>query len=154
MQLRVLILLVSTLLSNVGSIIAPESLNLILVVSTLLSNVGSTFAAESLNPSSKHTIVKHTLCVIRVIVLILIFYLTASKNRPPSEFTKAGKTRPSFLTNIMKMVDTIVPSLKHTLGYRGNMGWDSPTTNQHRKPGMYSNRSLRNPLQGTLPAWH
>jgi len=58
-------------------------------------------------------------------------------NRPPSEFTKGGKTRPSFLTNIAKMVDTIIPSLKHTFGYRGNMRWDKPTVNQYRKSRMY-----------------
>ena len=48
-----------------------------------------------------------------------------------------SSSRPSVLTNIVKMMDTIIPDLKYTFGYHVDMRKNKPAKNQHRKPPNY-----------------
>ena len=44
-----------------------------------------------------------------------------------------SSSRPSVLTNIVKMMDTIIPGLKYTFGYHVDLRKNTPAKNQHRK---------------------
>jgi len=63
--------------------------------------------------------------------------LTASMTKPPSSFTKAGSARRSLLTDIVKIMETIIPGLKYTFGYDGDMLKDHSIKKQHGKPPNY-----------------
>ena len=51
-----------------------------------------------------------------------------------SEHPPASSARPSFLTDIVKMLDTIVPRLKYTFGYQRDMQKHNPARKQYGKP--------------------
>ena len=64
---------------------------------------------------------------------------TGYMSRPPP----ASSTRPSYLSEIVKMVDTILPRLKHTFGYQRDMRKDKPGREQYEKPSNYDEQPSR-----------